>query len=463
MPKPLRIFAVALFFLGVSSTVFAQEKGDDDGNGKQVVITKTAVSGMDSPSPTLTIDGQNFGTSPLVFFGAPGGGFQRLSVLHSTSSMIAAGLNTVSPGTYYVVVQSGKGEGQTAGLTVTIGAVGQTGATGATGAPGPKGPAGAQGPAGPTGTTGAAGPIGPQGPAGPTGTTGTAGPIGPQGPAGPTGTAGPVGPIGPQGPAGPTGTAGPVGPIGPQGPAGPTGTTGTAGPIGPQGLTGPAGAPGVGIVGPVGPTGPIGPVGPIGPGGSIWNQTVNESGGSLANWTQTLGSWSVVSGAFEFTAGAGATGLLRFTAPVAQSALVFEADFNMSSSGSYTGASYIALLFNWDGDSGGGPGYGSSAYFYTPNRLPSTDGVVYTEQPSFQVGGPFTVSRFNFNTYYTLRIVAIGNVMDIYVNGVYQETAYRTAYDSGTAPNALPRYIGIRMTNCIASVQNIHLYTMVLP
>jgi hypothetical protein len=206
----------------------------------------------------------------------------------------------------------------------------------------------------------------------------------------------------------------------------------------------------------------------MGPAGSIWNETVNESGGSLANWTQTMGSWSVVSGAFQFTAsaggGAGGTGLLRFTAPVAQSALVFEADINMSSSGSYTGVSYIGLLFNWDGNGFSGPGYGSSAYLFTPNRSPSTDGVVYTEQPSFQVMGPIsTVSRFNFNTNYTLRVVAIGNVMDIYVNGVYQETAYRTLYNSGTAPNALPRYIGIRVVNCIANIQNIHLYTMVLP
>ena len=215
--KLLRNLAVALFCLGVSSTVFAQEKGNDDGNGHQVVITHTAVSGMDSPSLTLTIDGQNFGSSPLVFFGAPGGLFQRLLVLHSTPSMIVSGLNPVNPGTCYVVVQNGNAEGQSAGLAVTIGAVGKTGVTGATGAPGPMGPTGAQGPVGPTGATG---------------------------------------------PAGPIGATGAVGPVGPQGPAGPTG------------------APGVGMVGPMGPTGPMGPA------GSIWNETVNESGGSLANWTQ---------------------------------------------------------------------------------------------------------------------------------------------------------------------------------
>src|SRR5689334_7614613 len=133
--KLLRNLSVALFCLGVSSTIFAQDKGNDDGNGHQVVITHTAVSGMDSPSLTLTIDGQNFGSSPLVFFGAPGGLFQRLLVLHSTPSMIVSNLNPVDPGTYYVVVQDGNAGGRSAGLAVTIGAVGKTGATGATGAP----------------------------------------------------------------------------------------------------------------------------------------------------------------------------------------------------------------------------------------------------------------------------------------------------------------------------------------
>lgn len=220
----------------------------------------------------------------------------------------------------------------------------------------------------------------------------------------------------------------------------------------------------IGPQGPVGPQGPAGPAGQTGSVGSIWNETINESGSSLANWTQTQGSWSVVSGALEFTASTTTpTGLLRFTMPVAQSALVFEADINMSNNGPNTGGSYIGLLFNWDGNGNSGPGYGASAFLYTPDGSPSTDGEVYSEQPSFQVPGPATGFPFSFNTYNKLRIVAIGNVMDIYVNGVYQETAYRTVYNGATAPKVLPRYIGFRMTNCIGSIQNIHLYTMTLP
>ena len=209
-------------------------------------------------------------------------------------------------------------------------------------------------------------------------------------------------------------------------------------------------------------------MGPMGPVAAMWNEIVNESGSSLANWTQTMGAWSVASGDLQFTSGQGATGLLRFTAPVAQSALVLEADINISSSGPspgtlYMGASYVGLLFNWDGNVNNGPGYGAGAFLYTQKRSLPTDGAVYTEQPNFQVQGPFSAFPFNFDTFYTLRVVAIGNVMDIYVNGMYQETAYRTIYDPGTTPNVLPRYIGIRVTNCVADLRNIHLYTMALP
>ena len=217
-------------------------------------------------------------------------------------------------------------------------------------------------------------------------------------------------------------------------------------------------------MGPMGPAGPAGPAGPMGPVAALWNETVNESGSSLTNWTQTMGSWSAGSSGFQFTASTTTpTGLLRFTPPLAQSALVFEADVNMLSSGPNTGASYMGLLFNWDGNGSTGPGFGASAFLFSPNHVPSTDGIVYSEQPSFQVSGPSTVFRFNFNTNYTLRVVAIGNVMDIYINGAYQETAYRTVYSGSTAPAALPRYIGIRVTNCVANIQNVHLYTMALP
>jgi hypothetical protein len=424
MRKLLRILAVGLFCIGLCSTVLAQGKGDgkDRGNsdgpehGKHVVITYAAVSGIGSSSPTLTVNGQNFGSSPTVFFGAPGGVFQQLTVRNSTSSTIAAALplNTVNPGTYLALVQSrkgnGDGDGQTASLDVTIGQVGATGATGATGAPGPMGPVG---------------PVGPRGATGPTGAAGVNGPAGAPGAVGPTGPQGPVGTTGPQGPIGLTGAQGPVGPAGPQG-----------------------------------PTGPAGPMGPVAP---IWNETVIESGGSLANWTSVSGTWSDVSSSFQITTPTNGSDLLRYTKAIAQSALVFEADVSISNGGGFTGGSAAGLVFNYDGGQNTGTGYGSAVFLYTPGRAPENDGATYSEQPNLQVGGPQFPYPFSFNTFYTLRIVAIGNVMDTYVNGVYQMTSYRTPYNAGTAPATLPYYIALRASNCTANFRNIHFYTMTLP
>jgi hypothetical protein len=163
----LRIFAASLFCLGVVAAGFAQAHENDNENENQhhMVITRAAVTGLDNPPATLTLEGRNFGTSPRVFFGAAGGVFQRLSVLHSTATMIMAGLTTVSPGTYVVLVEKGHGkkdfdDGESAALDVTIGAQGKTGPQGPQGNTGPMGQQGPAGPQGPQGPTGPAGPAG---------------------------------------------------------------------------------------------------------------------------------------------------------------------------------------------------------------------------------------------------------------------------------------------------------------
>ena len=93
------------------------------------LISKATVAGLESAVPTISVEGQNF-SNPKVFFGAAGGVFQQLTVLQSTNTMIVAALNSTNAGSYVVFVQVGD---QTAGLTVTLGAVGPAG---------PQGPAG---------------------------------------------------------------------------------------------------------------------------------------------------------------------------------------------------------------------------------------------------------------------------------------------------------------------------------
>ena len=159
---------------------------------------------------TLTITGQNFGSSPTVTLDS-----MTFPTMSSASNQIVADFpnstppSSFKPGTYFLTVAF-KNQLPTV-FAVDIGA---------------NGPQGAPGPTGPTGATGAQGP------------QGSAGPMGAPGPAGPTGAAGPAGPAGPTGGTGATGPAGPQGPVGPQGPQGPQGPAGN---LALAGLTCPSG------------------------------------------------------------------------------------------------------------------------------------------------------------------------------------------------------------------------------
>jgi hypothetical protein len=168
--------------------------------GLPVVISAT----VDYTHNTVTISGQNFGSSPTVtldsmtFPTMTTGAKQIVADFPNTSSP-----SSFTPGTYFLTVTFRN-------QFPTIFAV----------------------------DIGANGPPGPQGVAGP------AGPQGLQGIQGLTGAAGTPGSIGPTGPMGPAGAAGVMGATGPQGAPGPQGLPGVAGA---PGATGPAGAPGSGL------------------------------------------------------------------------------------------------------------------------------------------------------------------------------------------------------------------------
>jgi Collagen triple helix repeat (20 copies) len=143
---------------------------------------------------------------------------------------------------------------------------------------------------------------GPQGPTGPTGATGPAGPQGPQGSPGPTG------PAGPQGSPGATGATGATGPAGPTGSPGPTGSTGPAGPAGPQGPAGPAGT-GINVLnGGASFVDALDTDGFVGLGQFPYVRTTEAvaaaklaAGGTLSNFTASLGSSTGAAGPVVFT------------------------------------------------------------------------------------------------------------------------------------------------------------------
>src|SRR5947208_5810553 len=156
---------------------------------------------VDYTQKTLTINGQNFGTSPIITVDS-----LTFPTLSSSSNQIVGNFpsgilpSSFTPGTYFLTLQF---RNQVpAAFTVDMGANGAPGAPGPQGPAGPPGATGATGPAGPAGATGSMGPAGPQGPAGPTGPSGAKGDAGATGATGATGAQGPAGPQGPQGPSG---------------------------------------------------------------------------------------------------------------------------------------------------------------------------------------------------------------------------------------------------------------------
>lgn len=169
--------------------------------GLPVVISAT----VDYTHNTLTISGQNFGSSPSVTLDALAFPTQ---IGASTGTQIVANFpsgkapSSFTPGTYFLTVTF-KNQLPTI-FGVDIGANGAAGTAGPAGAPGV---AGATGPAGPQGVPG------PFGPVGATGATGAAGATGAQGVAGPAGLQGVPGAVGPQGVAGANGTNGTGAPI----------------------------------------------------------------------------------------------------------------------------------------------------------------------------------------------------------------------------------------------------------
>src|SRR5947208_7068323 len=165
---------------------------------------------VDYTHSTLTITGQNFGSSPTITVDS-----LTFPTSSSSSNQIVGNLPSgvspasFTPGTYFLTL---KFTNQLpAVFTVDIGANGAPGAPGPQGLAGPQGATGAAGPAGPAGPQG---PVGMPGPPGATGATGATGVTGPAGAKGDTGATGATGAAGAQGPAGPQGPQGPQGPSG---------------------------------------------------------------------------------------------------------------------------------------------------------------------------------------------------------------------------------------------------------
>jgi hypothetical protein len=188
-----KTFALLLSMLVLAGVVTPRAQAA----GLPVVISAT----VDYAHKTVTITGQNFGSSPTVTLDS-----MTFPTMSSASKQIIADFPNTSPpssfapGTYFLTVTF-RNQLPTI-FAVDIGANGPQGPQGVAGPAGPQGLQGAQGLTGAAGATGAMGPPGPMGPAGAAGAMGATGAQGSQGPQGPLGLTGAPGAPGPQGPAG---------------------------------------------------------------------------------------------------------------------------------------------------------------------------------------------------------------------------------------------------------------------
>src|SRR5262249_14132955 len=147
------LFALSLIpQINLNPAVYAAVPGPPP----QLTISKVAAVGLDTPVPTLAIEGYNFGPAPTVYMGVSGGALVQLTVLSASNNFISVQLTgaTSAPGTYLLVVSRGPSTTETFSMAVTVGAQGQQGPQGQQGLPGVAGPAGPAGPVGPAGPTG---------------------------------------------------------------------------------------------------------------------------------------------------------------------------------------------------------------------------------------------------------------------------------------------------------------------
>lgn len=191
--------------------------------------------------------------------------------------------------------------------------------------------------------------------------------------------------------------------------------------------------------------------------GSPWTLVFNEDGTSLANWTSLAGSWSVSGSVLQAICAANNSSQLKYTAKVPQSAIIYEAQIKLTSIGGFGTDNRVGIRFSCDGVNASLTGFFVSIRS-TGALTPASTGKIYWEMPANTTAGPTFVFLFNLDQFYTLRAVAVGNVVDFYVDGVFQTSGIRTL----TVTNLALEYSSVTLScfNCIAHYKNIKLYSM---
>lgn len=185
-------------------------------------------------------------------------------------------------------------------------------------------------------------------------------------------------------------------------------------------------------------------------GGSPWELAVDESGASFGNFTASNGSWSASGGEILVSPSTTVT-RAYLTAEQEISVCIFEAQVKMNSTGSHAGTNRIGVMFGWDGTTGS---HGGLFALNSSGLTPSSNGGDYTEWDGGVSTGPATATRFDLDTFYTLRIVLSGPVATCYRDATRLFT-FVASYATGVSLK-----IGLYAYNCDAAFKNIKLYNI---
>jgi len=190
---------------------------------------------------------------------------------------------------------------------------------------------------------------------------------------------------------------------------------------------------------------------------SAWEKAVDESGASLANWTQNSGTWSVVSSAFHVNAGA-AQAILKFnTAALSRpyqdhfARFILECEVRIDAVG-LAGTDHAGMIWNWDGSSTGGASDAPPAI-----RLGNNSGTkrIEVEHLAFSALGN-EVNAWANDTYHKVRIIHHGALLSVYFNGTW-------LLNLTNVTNVQGGFLGLYANGIIADFKNVKLWREAFP
>jgi hypothetical protein len=176
---------------------------------------------------------------------------------------------------------------------------------------------------------------------------------------------------------------------------------------------------------------------------SPWELVLDEDGTSFANFTGATGTWLSDAGVIKQTDATASVRRARYNTLVPNGALVFQAEVQSKNN---NGDSQVGFVIGFDGTNAGG---------ISPS-IRIFDDDVRVDQDAVAASATFSVT-LAIDTWYTLRVVTIGPMTSVYLDGTLLGTARTVVTNMNAA------YIGLRTYNTAGWFRNIKAWTLTLP